>query len=120
MSDPIRESFVETFDEAAAVAVEKAARSHANEGNSTDKGTSPFRWACLICIGYQCCENISYRESHRIFFYFDSFTQWCREYGDLGNHEGDYDIVTALSGGYDKFIAEPAPAPAAQPVEARR
>ncbi len=100
----IREAFVVCFDEAAAAAIEQAAAEHANEPNSTNIGSDPFRWAILIAIGYECMSRNEFRAYHGIVPPWDDLKAWIIEHSDLGEHDGDCDYLSMLGGIYDEFM----------------
>lgn len=62
----IRTAFEKRFGVADAEAIWQAALRHANGINDGNKGDDPFKWAILICIGYQCMEVPGYRDEHEI------------------------------------------------------
>lgn len=99
----VRESFVRQFGEEDAVSIEKAAREHKN-GVHDKTGTDPFKWAILICIGYQCFEYESYRKHHGIKASFLDIKRWCIEEADLGSHDGDCDYISLMTGAYNDFV----------------
>lgn len=96
-------SFVKAFGKQQAEALKDAAAGHQN-GIHDKKGSDPFKWVCLIAIGYQCVELDRYRESHGITISFKKFQKWCIEHGDLGTHDGDCDYLTLITGRYSDFI----------------
>ena len=100
-----RESFVETFGEEQAQAVERAAQDHKN-GVHDKPGSDPFRWAIVICIGYECCSHSGYREAHRITAPWSEIKQWIIEHGDLANHDGDCDYLAMFGGVYNEYMPE--------------
>ena len=107
----IREKFVEAFDEGLASHLEIAAHEHSNGVNSENKGSDPFRWVLLICIGYQCAEIDGYREYHGITAPWADIKKWIIDHGSLGEHEGDCDYLSMLGGAYNEYTSEPAPPP---------
>lgn len=98
-----RVSFVETFGEEAAVAIEAAASQHESPANS-DQGSDPFRWAIVICLGYQCMEVDSYRKSHGIRPAWARLKKWIIQHGDIAHHDGGCDYLALLAGVYQNFI----------------
>jgi len=100
----VRNSFVETFSEDQAMRIEQAAYYHLNGINSANKGSDPFKWACLIVIGYQCVEK--YPKDHSITVSQDDFKKWCLEHGELGSHDGDCDYIALFCGMYSEYIKD--------------
>jgi len=98
----IRDSFVETFGENNAKAVENAAHQHANGKNNAKMGSDPFKWALLICIGYECVDK--YREHHGISAKATDIKKWVKKHADLGSHDGDCDYLALMAGTYDSWI----------------
>ena len=100
----IRKKFVKAFGEKQATFVEKAANYHANGINSECKGDDPFKWALLICIGYQCCEKGNYRKYHGITAPWAKIKAWIKKHGQLNSHVGDCDYLALLCGTYNEFM----------------
>jgi hypothetical protein len=98
-----RDSFVERFGEDQAAHIEAAAREHKN-GQHDKPGSDPFRWAIVICIGYQCFEVESHREYHQITAPYDEIKQWAREHGNLAEHDGDCDFLGLFAGAYNEYM----------------
>ena len=103
--DSIRPLFVKEFGEDQAFAIEKAAEEHDNEVHPK-RGKDPFKWALLICIGYECLEKEKYREHHGINVPFTELKEWIKEVADLRSHEGDVDYLSLFCGKYSEFIRE--------------
>jgi hypothetical protein len=103
----VRAKFVELFGEDQCAAVEMAARGHANEVNSGNKGSDPFKWALTIVLGYQCCEVDRYREDHGITLNWDAFRATIKEHGELNSHDGDVDYLALMAGVYEPYIVKP-------------
>jgi hypothetical protein len=103
MTESIRELFVIKFGEDEAKAIEEAANSHKN-GVHDNKGTDPFKWALLICIGYQCMEVESYREHHIIKTEWATLKQWIKNHADLSSHDGDCVFLALFTGAYNEFM----------------
>lgn len=103
----IRKQFVKDFGELMAVTLEIAAESHINEVHN-DKGSDPFKWVLLICIGYQCFEKPAYRKWHKIPTKpsFTTLKKWIRENADLGSHDGSCDYLSLFCGAYKPFIKD--------------
>lgn len=99
-----RDSFVSRFGEDQAARIEACAEEHSNGINSENKGADPFKWACLIAIGYSCVSDARFAEYHGITVPNDEFRAWCLSDGDLGSHDGDCDYVALLAGAYDSYI----------------
>lgn len=98
-----RKSFVAHFGSDQAAAIEDAADSHKN-GIHDSKGSDPFRWAIVICIGHQCMEVDGYREHHGITAPWEEIEAWIKEHGDLANHDGDSDYLALFAGVYTKYM----------------
>lgn len=105
----IRELFAKEFGEREADRIEASAEGHANGTNSENRGDDPFKWALLICIGFECMSKDKYREHHGIKTPWNELRQWIIDHADLASHNGDCDYLCALSGGYDEFV-KPEPA----------
>jgi hypothetical protein len=101
----VRDSFVETFGEEAAQAVEDAAQGHEN-GVHDNRGSDPFKWAIAICIGYECMSKDDYREWHGFTPEWESVKNWIKEHGELGTHDGDVDYISLVIGAYNEFVPE--------------
>lgn len=71
-----------------------------------NRGSDPFKWAILICIGYQCAEIPRYREYHGVTVPFEEFKQWVKDEGELGSHDGACDYLTLFCGGYNEYVPE--------------
>lgn len=105
----IRGKFVERFGEDQAVAIERAANEHANGINDENRGSDPFKWALLICLGYECISKDSYREHHGVTAPWDELKAWTKSDADLAAHDGDADWLSLLAGVYNEYMAsEPA------------
>lgn len=101
----IRTKFEKEFGKELANSLESAAIQHANGINSDNRGSDPFKWVLLICIGYQCFEIKRYRESHGIKgASFTKLKKWIRDNADLGSHDGDCDYLALMVGAYSPFI----------------
>jgi hypothetical protein len=102
----IREKFVNDFGEEFASKLECAADCHANGINSENKGSDPFKWVLLICIGYQCFEIKEYREYHGLpnIPTYATLKKWIRNNADLGTHDGDCDNLSLVAGVYTPFV----------------
>lgn len=105
MTDPgIRRLFVKKFGEAQAKAVEAAAESHANGVNSKNRGGDEFKWALIICLGFECLSRDAFREYHGIESSWEELDSWIIAFGDLGSHTGDVNYLSMLTGEYDKYL----------------
>jgi len=102
----VRDRFVKRFGEEEAKRFEFAAEEHANDINSKNKGKDPFKWALLICIGYQCFEKEVYRKYHRITAKLKEINQFIIEDADLGTHDGDFDYLSLFAGVYNKYVSK--------------
>ena len=110
----VREKFVAMFGEEQASAVERAANYHDNGVNSSrsgedegsNRGTDPFKWALLICIGYECMEKPRYREYHGIAAQWDDIKSWIKREAELDTHDGGCDYLSLFCGTYDEYMPE--------------
>lgn len=105
----VRESFVEIFGKEQAHRIELAANEHSNDVNSTSKGADPFKWAVLVCIGYECVSRPSFAQYHQITIGQDKFKEWCLEHGELGTHDGDSDYLALFCGTYEPYLKPTVP-----------
>lgn len=99
----IREKFVRKFGETEAKNIEIAAESHKN-GIHDKLGSDPFKWALLICIGFQCMEVERFRKYHNIMTPWLDLKAWIKRNGKLSTHDGDCDFISLFAGIYDDFI----------------
>jgi hypothetical protein len=99
-----REKFVEQFGAEQAVKLEVAAESHSNGVNSGRRGSDPFKWVLLICIGYDCAKKQGFREYHGITIPWEELKQWIKDRADLGSHDGDSDYLSLFAGTYNEFM----------------
>jgi hypothetical protein len=97
----VRGSFVEHFGEDQAALLESAANQHDNEIHP-NRGSDPFKWACLICIGYDCVKRCA--EYHGLSVDPEEFRTWCVEHGELASHDGDCDFLSLATGEYASFV----------------
>ena len=102
----VRANFVQAFGEAEAPRIEIAANGHGNGINDKNRGSDHFKWALLICIGYECCEKPAYRKHHGIRTSWKKIKRWIKEHGKLGSHVGDCDYLCLMSGGYNEFVGK--------------
>ena len=100
----IRDLFTKDFGEEQAAALIAAAEQHANETNSANKGADPFKWAILICIGFECVSRQPFREHHGITVPWEELKRWFKEKAELETHTGDFDYLAAFIGVYDDFL----------------
>lgn len=100
----IREEFVKEFGEKCALAIESAAQEHADGINSKNKGSDEFRWAILICIGYQCAEKKEYRSYHGIAPSWRRIKSWVKRSAHLEQHIGDLDYGALMTGIYNEYF----------------
>jgi len=99
----IREKFVEEWGEELATAIEKAADSHRDGVNDREIG-DPFKWALLICIGYQCLEKKKFRKYHSMpDFSWKKLKRWIRDNAELGTYKGDLDYLALFCGTYNYY-----------------
>lgn len=105
----IRVAFAKKFGESQAAAIEHAAQGHENGVNSARKGSDPFKWALLICIGYECISKDGYRKHHGITAPWAEIKAWIKKHGSLASHDGDCDYISLMCGAYNEFVGkEPA------------
>lgn len=105
----MRERFVAEFGEDAALAVERAANEHANGINSERKGADPFRWALLICIGYECMSRDGFRKDHGFAPEWSAVDAWMRQPDQraaFSAHDGDCDYLALMGGAYNCYMPE--------------
>jgi len=103
----VKEKFVRDWGEDLAQKVEEAANSHRNGVNDQKIG-DPFKWALLICIGYQCLEVERYRESHGIPpLDWEKMKIWIRDNAELGSYSGDFDYLSLWAGAYHFYVSKP-------------
>jgi hypothetical protein len=101
----IRHAFAERFGDDQAEAIYAAAREHRN-GVHDNEGSDPFKWALLICIGFECMSSDAYRGGHGITAPWDEIKQWIKDHADLASHDGDCDYITMFTGGYDEYMPQ--------------
>jgi len=103
----VRNSYVERFGEQQAAALEDAAVEHNNDVHP-NKGSDPFKWVVLICIGYECVEKPDFAKHHGITVPWADFKSWAIANGELKTHDGDCDYIALFVGKYNEFVgAEP-------------
>jgi hypothetical protein len=103
--ESIRNEFIKTFGLEETEAIENAAEGHKN-GIHDKKGTDPFKWALLICIGHECMMIDSYRKYHGIKHPWEEIKSWIKNNAHLETHDGDYDFLAALCGKYNEYMPE--------------
>lgn len=100
----IEKKFIKDWGKELADKVKEAAESHRNEVNGKNIGEY-FKWALLICIGYQCLEIPEYREYHNIpNLNWNKMKKWIRDNAELGTYQGDCDYLSIFSGKYNYFM----------------
>ena len=99
----VKASFVARFGEAEARRLEVAAEKHNNDVHN-NKGTDPFKWVLLICIGYECFTKDRYREYHGILTPSDDIKRWARDHAELDSHDGDCDYLSIFCGTYAEYV----------------
>jgi len=105
MAKTIRTRFVKDFDEQTAVAIEQAAAYHSDAFYpNQNKGSDPFRWALLMCIGFECMKIEQYRSYHGITPPWQKLNAWIIKYGNFAKHDGGCDTLAALAGAYQDYI----------------
>jgi hypothetical protein len=103
----IKELFITDFGEEEAGRIEKAAIGHGNGINDTNKGNDPFKWALLICLGYECMEKEKYRKHHGIITPWPELKAWIKKNAHLETHNGDCDYLALFAGTYNEYMPEP-------------
>lgn len=103
-TSPIRTAFVAAFGEDEAARIEAAAEEHANYVNSSNRGSDPFRWALVICIGYQCMSREEFRTYHGIMTPWNVLHDWIVVNGDLRAHDGDCDYLGLFLDAYTPYV----------------
>ncbi len=98
----VRDSFAATFGEGQALAIERAADEHDPGANY---GTDPFKWAISIALGFECVSKDAYRDYHGITAPWEDIRAWIKSEADLGTHDGDVDVLSALVGVYSEFVS---------------
>lgn len=100
----IREKFVKDWGEELTKKVESAANEHANGVNNVNIG-DPFKWALLICIGYECLSAPQCRKYHGIKnLNWSKMKQWIKDNAELKTYKGDLDYLALFTGGYKGFL----------------
>ena len=100
----MRDAFVERFGEDQAQAIEAAAMRHENVVHD-ERGSDSFRWALLICIGFECMEVGPYRADHGITAPWDEIDAWMRERTEwFKEHDGDVDYLAMFCGRYHVYV----------------
>jgi len=98
----IRNTFVKKFGESQAIKIEYAAMSHKNGINDRNYGKDRFKWALLICIGYECISK--YRDYHGITIPYKKLKKWIVDNARLDLHDGDCDYISLAAGIYNEFM----------------
>ncbi len=99
----VRRSFVRTFGEEQAEKIEAAAAEHKN-GVHDKTGSDPFKWAIVICIGFECFTKKDYRSHHGITAPVEKIKGWIKRSGHLDTHDGDIDYLALFTGAYNEYI----------------
>jgi hypothetical protein len=84
--------------------MEDAAEEHSMLGDSKNKGSDPFKWAIVMCIGWDCFKIESYRRYHGFTTDFKYLKSWIINYADLATHDGAFDALSASIGIYQEYI----------------
>ena len=100
-----KDSFIAQFGAEEAERIMCAAEMHMN-GIHDEAGTDVFRWAILICIGYECMEIEHYRNYHNITTPWQELKEWIKTYANITSHDGDVDYLAFAAGAYDEFLTE--------------
>ena len=100
----IRKQFAAEFGEKEAARIEAAAIEHGNGINNKNIGSDPFKWALLICIGYECFSRDRFRKYHGIKAKAVNIKKWIKKQGHLELHNGDCDYLSLLSGAYNEYM----------------
>lgn len=100
----VRKKFIKDWGEELAKKFEEAAEKHRNGINDREIGDY-FKWALLICIGYQCLEKPEYRKYHGIGrLNWRKMKKWIRDNAELEIYRGDFDYLAWAAGKYDYFL----------------
>jgi len=103
----LREKFVARFGEDDAKAIEAAADRHVlKDGADARTGSDPFRWALVICIGYQCMEIEGYRKEHNIVSEWIDLQDWIIRNAELKDHDGGFDAISMFAGTYNVYCGK--------------
>ena len=100
----IRKEFVKEFGENTARLIEACALEHSNGINNNDKGDDPFKWAILMCIGYECMSKPEYRKYHGFDIKWREVKRWIKDNARLGEHKGDLDYLALYAGAYNQYM----------------
>lgn len=104
------DDFVARFGEDEAQRIVDAASKHEN-GLHGKRGSDGFRWALLICIGYECMSKDSYRKDHGITTPWDDLNEWMLARPEwFSEHDGDVDFLSLACGVYQPYVGLEAPA----------
>lgn len=102
----VRERFVADFGEDQAAAIERAAEEHKN-GIHDNPGSDYFRWALVICVGYDCMKKDPFRQHHGITVPWETLRPWIKEHGQFAEHDGDTDYLSLMIGVYNWYAGRP-------------
>lgn len=100
------DSFLERFDADTASAITDAAIEHSNDVHD-QRGSDPFRWALLICLGYECMEKERMRQYHKITPAWSDLHDWMTEEPQrqaFAEHDGDVDYLALFVGVYTPYV----------------
>jgi len=100
----VKESFIKKFGKEEAEKIEKAAQEHENGVNNGNKGRDPFKWAILICLGYECISKDGYRDYHGITTPWPELKKWIKRSAKLHTHDGDCDYLSLFAGVYNEYM----------------
>lgn len=106
-SDRDRE-FTHRFGAKTYDAILSAAAEHGNGINDVEKGDDVFRWALLVCIGYECLTRPAFIAYHEI-AHADAIVAWMKEPAQrawIAAHNGDMDYLAMFAGVYNQFMPE--------------
>jgi len=100
-TSPLMENFAAHFGMEQAEAVLAAGFMHNNDVHN-DPGSDIFRWAVLLCIGYECFTR--FRDDHGITVPEEDLRKWVLEEAELLIHDGDCDYLGLIAGAYDTWL----------------
>ena len=106
----MRDDFIATFGIENTEAIERAADSHANDVTRR-WGSDRFRWALVMCLGYQCMSKPEYREHHGITAPWDALDAWMQtpeRRAWFADHDGECDYLALLAGTYNPYMPQQA------------
>lgn len=98
------EDFINRFGTDNRDAILAAANEHKN-GVHDRPGSDEFRWAILICLGYDCMsENYEYHHITAPFSEIDAFLKENTDY--ISKHDGDVDFMALFCGVYNVYVGK--------------